>query len=418
MNFKTNADRMEFALKNSMHTDVTFLLGETGDIEVKANSFILGIASPVFEKMFFGSLNNERTVIIPDTSFDNFYQLLKFIYTETIDVTLENVAEIMYLAKKYMVLSLENYCKEFGLKNLTIDNVMETLRFAESYDILQLREECISVIEYNTEDILGSPKFGFSEVNEVKTILSLNSLSTSENSLCKFIFEHVQETDSTIAVGKNIRQKLGDSFNLLRFLTLSVEEFLEIVYKYKDMFTHEETIGILMKISLAVDTSEIKFSSSPRTLIPSLNSRQLNSLDINNTCGYAIFYSKIDWKEMKFSVNRQIWICDVDVFGKKEVDSKTIVFLKFIDGNDNIILEKMVKHKQTTTSPYAIKINFGRQCLIKANTDYTICIRYEDAIGPFYYGTNAHPPKRNAGNNIEFDFKSKDSAFNTLYFKV
>lgn len=417
MNFKTNADRMEFALRKAMHTDVTFLLGENSDIEVKANSFVLSVGSSVFEKMFFGNFNNERTFEIPDASHDNFYKMIKFIYCEYIDVTLENVTEIMNLAKKYMVLSLENYCKEFGLKNLTIDNVMETLRFAEAYEIHELKDECISVIQYNTEDILGSSKFGLSEV---KTILSLNSLSTSENNLCKFIFEHVQETDTIIAdTGKNIRQKLGDSFNLLRFLTLSVEEFLEIVYKYKNMFTHEETIGILMKISLAVETSEIQFSSSPRTVISSFDDRHLYSLDINKYAGAAtIVDSKIDWKEMKFSVNKKVWICGVEVFVKNSITSKTVVFLKFIDTNGKTILENMEKHKPVSQGTTAFKINFGRQCLIQANTDYTICIKYEDTIGPFYYGTNTLPPKRNAGNNTEFDFKSNDKAFKTLYFNV
>lgn len=401
----TNQLKTEYALTKSMFCDVKFIVGENEE-EINANSFMLAVASSVFEKMFFGQLNNEREINIPDVSRDSFYQLIKFIYTETVDITLDNVIEIIYLAKKYLILSLENWCNEFGLKNLSMENVFETLEaFGTEKGSLSLREECLTIIRYNTGEILESScLFDHAELN---TILGLNSLSISENTLCKLIFK-----DNTS--GKLIRQKLGDSFYLIRFLTLSVEEFLEIVYKFKDMFTAEEAISMLMKISLAADTSDIRFSSIPRTLLQSLKSRHLNSLDINTLAG-TLVYSKIDWKEIKFSVNKKIWIFGVDVFPKHGSNSMTIVNIKLIDGNGDTITEKIDKYKNTTSGS-TFKVNFGRACRMKANTDYKICIRY-DVVGDFYYGINNHPPKRSVGG-IEFDFKYKDSAFNTLYFKV
>ena len=50
----------KYMLENAVYSDVQFRVGEVGEI-IKAHKHILAMRSPVFEKMFFGSLPETRS---------------------------------------------------------------------------------------------------------------------------------------------------------------------------------------------------------------------------------------------------------------------------------------------------------------------------------------------------------------------
>lgn len=71
---------------------------------------ILAARSPVFEKMFFGSLpeSSSKSISLPDVDSDAFEAFLNFMYNEDTfeDMALyavEHFSELNYIAEKYMV---------------------------------------------------------------------------------------------------------------------------------------------------------------------------------------------------------------------------------------------------------------------------------------------------------------------------
>lgn len=416
---------------SDLYSDVTFILGKEEDEVVTANSFVLSVSSSVFAKMFNGGLSNEKSVKIPDASRDTFLKIIRFIYSGTVEISLANITDIMYLAKKYSISLLEKKCKEFAIINLSVNNVAELFKFAIFFEEKSLIKECAIFVRFDTLAYLQSDSFLFSEDKTstdmiLKNILSSDTLSCSESELCQFVLEYgaasydVDDAHIKITNGGIIREGL-ESFHLLRFLTLSTEEFLEIVYKYTGMFSQEEIILIVMKLNLKKDLPplDVTFSSDRRQVIPSLSSRAVNVLEINAPNGSLKIYLKdIEWKELKFSVKKNIFICGVGVFSKTE-NEKTKAFVKIEDSGDNIIAE------QDGTNELAgsiFIINFLRPIIIMPNEIYKICIRYNE-VGEYYNGTNqlnykeTSQPMKRSSNNVEFDFKENDGSFVRLYFK-
>ena len=67
----------KYILENEVFCDVSFRVGSDGEA-IKAHKLLLASRSPVFEKMFFGSLpSKRRPVVIPDIEPAPFKALLQ-----------------------------------------------------------------------------------------------------------------------------------------------------------------------------------------------------------------------------------------------------------------------------------------------------------------------------------------------------
>merc|ERR1719186_1328609 len=65
--------------KSSVSTDITFKIKDSGT-EVTAHKNIIGMASPVFNRMFYGSLKESKDVIVvKETSAEAFNAMIDFI---------------------------------------------------------------------------------------------------------------------------------------------------------------------------------------------------------------------------------------------------------------------------------------------------------------------------------------------------
>jgi len=92
----------------SLTTDVRFLFkGESGIVkELKAHKLILGAASDVFEREFFGPLKKDEDINIEDVSDEVFRVMIDYIYSkkiELIDYDLAFLSSLYYLADLYNI---------------------------------------------------------------------------------------------------------------------------------------------------------------------------------------------------------------------------------------------------------------------------------------------------------------------------
>lgn len=122
---RTIPDTLKSLVGNKSHSDVTFCIDNE---YVAAHRLILAIRSDVFDTMLFGFKDaiNEM-VYITDISMDIFRQLLNYIYTNHIDLSHDNVIEILYAAHKYNLSFLEELCEQFIYSNRTYGNVLATI---------------------------------------------------------------------------------------------------------------------------------------------------------------------------------------------------------------------------------------------------------------------------------------------------
>ena len=83
-------------------------------MKIAANKFVLAVSSPVFYAMFYGPIAESKDCVeIYDCEYDSFLEVLSFIYTNEANLTPENVMQVMYLAKKYLLPLLANKCSVY-----------------------------------------------------------------------------------------------------------------------------------------------------------------------------------------------------------------------------------------------------------------------------------------------------------------
>ncbi|KAH8400805.1 hypothetical protein KR009_001076 [Drosophila setifemur] len=134
-------------LHGGKHTDCVF---HVCDEHVKGHKLILSAASPVFEAMFYGPLQDnepEPEIEIHDISANVFKVLIEYIYTGFVDYNdLELVAciELYYAAEKYLLEELIADALMAVTRKLRFANILPALELSVCMGLDSLLEVCMT----------------------------------------------------------------------------------------------------------------------------------------------------------------------------------------------------------------------------------------------------------------------------------
>jgi len=201
---------------------------------IPAHKFVLSISSPVFEAMFYGELAETKDSIeLPDCEYDSLLELFRYMYSDEVILSGNNVMGVLYLAKKYMLPSLADKCAEYLHDNLDTSNVFSILPQAQKYQEKSLVDQCWKVIDEQTEEAVKSDGFATIERSLLEAVVVRDTLSVKEVNLFKAVnLWAVNEcerqgltTDSEIK-----RRILGESIvKGIRFPVMKQDEFVNVV---------------------------------------------------------------------------------------------------------------------------------------------------------------------------------------------
>ncbi|CAJ0956831.1 unnamed protein product, partial [Mesorhabditis belari] len=188
---KLSAERLlKFILFNEDRADVHFLFpNETESvIRLPGHKLILATRSDVFGAQFSGRFTDEDECLICDVSSESFREFLRYLYTDAIEMTkLGMFVELLYLSENV-----------FKLIDKRIDHVLDSQLF------LQLPKEV------------------------VKEILQRDSLKCNEitiySGMIKWAEAECKRNDWPVD-GEDLRRALDELLHLIRFPTMSGEEF-------------------------------------------------------------------------------------------------------------------------------------------------------------------------------------------------
>lgn len=237
----SNRDADSFLLNNKILSDVKFVFPNCQHEEIFAHTFLLSKKSPVFFTMFHGSLKEGSTVKIVDSLRLSFLELLKFIYTEMVDLTLENVLEVMYLANKYLIKKLPEKCAEFIENNISIENTLSILKGSIYFKCELIEEKCVDFIKKNTDKVMGDRNFLQTDEETVRYLLTLNKMNCIEITVFNLV---IKWAEAYCARKNNDLSSLRDLFRLIRFPVMSATDFTDCI-KYSKLFKPNE-IGIIL----------------------------------------------------------------------------------------------------------------------------------------------------------------------------
>uniref|UniRef100_A0A8D8ACS8 Speckle-type POZ protein-like A n=2 Tax=Culex pipiens TaxID=7175 RepID=A0A8D8ACS8_CULPI len=134
-------------------SDLTVVIGKR---EFSAHRAILAVRSPVFAAMFKHTEmaeSQQKRVVIHDIEPHVFEEVLRFIYTDTVQGLDKLAHELLAAADKYALDRLRNMCEECLGKNLSVETVTKTLHLADLYHAKQLHQLAVQFIAKNIKSM-------------------------------------------------------------------------------------------------------------------------------------------------------------------------------------------------------------------------------------------------------------------------
>ncbi|KAL4373681.1 hypothetical protein AHAS_Ahas05G0106100 [Arachis hypogaea] len=143
-------------VNNSTLSDVTFL------VEGKrffAHRICLLASSDAFRAMFDGGYREKdaRDIEIPNIRWEVFELMMRFIYTGSVDVTLDIAQDLLRAADQYLLEGLKRHCEYTIAQDISLENVSSMYELSEAFNAISLRHACILFILEQFDKLSARP---------------------------------------------------------------------------------------------------------------------------------------------------------------------------------------------------------------------------------------------------------------------
>ena len=390
----TIRERCEAVFNQELLSDVKFVVRDSrgGSKTIPAHKFMLAISSPVFFAMFYGKAAEMKdSVEISDCEYESLLELFRFIYSDKAKLNADNVMQLLYLSKKYMLPTLAEKCSAFLKENLNALNVFHILPDAQKYEEKDLMNHCWKLIETETEEAVKSEGFVTVERSVLEELVEKNSLNIKEVELFKAIdcwAEKECEKQGLVAEGSAKRRVLGERVvQGIRFPVMEQTEFADIVLD-SEILTPKET-NRLVKYYNSVLHDSVGFLETERR--QRTEGKQVISRFRSLERGW--YYSSqfaLNSNCICFDVDKNIHLHAIHFFGSD--NSQYSVTLEVLNHSSGISVRKregnfLSKQIQWEIGDHqGFDIVFEPPIAIKANTRYKISASISGP--PSWYGTN------------------------------
>jgi len=400
----TIRERFQTIFNKELLSDVKVVVRDSqgGSVSKKipAHKFVLAISSPVFFAMFYGELAETKDFVeISDCEYESLLELLRFIYSDEANLNPDNVMQLMYLGKKYMLPSLVDRCSAYLQQNLSASNVFHVLPAAQKYEEKELLDHCWKVIEKETEEVVKSDGFVTIERSVLEELVEKDSLNIKEVELFKAVdcwAGKECEKQGLVEEGAVKRRILGERIvKGIRFPVMAEKDFADVVLD-SDMLTHKETC-IFMKYFNSVLKTPVGFSEAKRNVHSRIISR-FRSLE------YGWQYSGMrQFNTIAISVDKNMKLHAVRLFGSE--NNEYSVKLRVQDVNEVVVatgagdfLSKLV---QSEIGNYqGFEIVFDPPIALQENREYSLVA--EITGPPSWFGVNGRSCVVHSG--VKFSF--------------
>ncbi len=154
----------------------------------------------------------------------------RFLYTDELNLTADNVMEMLYASKKYLITNLKHKCIMYLDTNLNAQNACMLLYQSQLFDEQELVNKCLKVIDSQTCEALKSETFCDVDHATVLEIVTRDTLNVKEICLFECINKWCEAEcgrKNLDPTGANRRTVLGDILYQIRMTEMTGEEFGE-----------------------------------------------------------------------------------------------------------------------------------------------------------------------------------------------
>lgn len=234
---------------NSLLSDVKFVTtgSHNSATEIPAHRFVLSIGSPVFLAMFNGSMAESTldVIVLPDCEYDALLELFRYMYSDEIIFSRNNVLQVLYLAEKYLIPSLVSKCYEYLRQIVEGSNVFCVLNHVlrcHQQDRL-LIDRCWEIIDEQTQVAIQSDEFFTIERSLLEKLVQRDSLTVKEIELFRAVDKWALQQCERLGLvtnGATKRKLIGEGIlSAIRFPVMGEEEFASVILASEVLVPHE-----------------------------------------------------------------------------------------------------------------------------------------------------------------------------------
>uniref|UniRef100_A0A669D4E6 BTB domain containing 2 n=1 Tax=Oreochromis niloticus TaxID=8128 RepID=A0A669D4E6_ORENI len=364
----TVKERFAFLFNNEVLSDVHFLVGKGMGVQrIPAHRFVLAVGSAVFDAMFNGGMATTSTEIeLPDVEPAAFLALLKFLYSDEVQIGPETVMTTLYTAKKYAVPALEAH-----LPYLNCSCHLKPLTYLL----------CLENIDKNTGDALAAEGFTDIDLDTLVAVLERDTLGVREVRLFSAAVRwaeaeaHRQQLQPT---PENKRKVLGKALTLIRFPLMTIEEFAAGPAQ-SSILTDREVVSLFLHFTVN-PKPHVDFIDRPRCCLRGKECSITRFGQVESRWGYSGTSDRI-----RFSVNRRIFVVGFGLYGSIHGPTDYQVNIQIIHTDSNTVLGQNDTGFSCDGSANTFRVMFKEPVEILPNVNYTACATLK---GPdSHYGT-------------------------------
>ncbi|GKV38512.1 hypothetical protein SLEP1_g46423 [Rubroshorea leprosula] len=145
-------------VNNATLSDVTFLVEGR---RFYAHRICLLASSDAFRAMFDGGYREKdaRDIEIPNIRWEVFELMMRFIYTGSVDVTLDIAQDLLRAADQYLLEGLKRLCEYAIAQDISLENVSSMYELSEAFNAISLRHTCILFILEQFDKLNARPGY-------------------------------------------------------------------------------------------------------------------------------------------------------------------------------------------------------------------------------------------------------------------
>lgn len=269
---------------NERTADVYFVFFfENPPVRIAAHKSILAVSTIVFDTMFYGKIPEKGDVEIKDVSSKAFTSFLNYLYNARCEYSPENIAEIAYLADKYMFQKLKSGCEEY-LMNLidreqNSDFMVYELSLLFNYEALQAK--CRSFIQNYITTFVTTDEFLQCNRIVVTELMKWNRHISVLEGCMRWAQNKCEETGVDAKNALNLRNAFGKGWKEIPFdqYQLSLDHFVSFENKYS-VFSFDEYKSLIGAINERQKQANPETSRSLSTPMGQQNGLVLEPIEV------------------------------------------------------------------------------------------------------------------------------------------